>query len=136
MPTKQSHAQCHLYEPLILGSRHRPSYHAAREEIKHNGKGEPSFIRPDGGDIAGPLLVGPPRHKIALEQIGSDACFWIAVGRSCAMASTASAEPQLSHQASYALARAADPLLAQLDVQTRTAVELSIGVISGLNLLS
>src|SRR5215470_10318481 len=133
---EQGHTQCHLYERLILGGRHGPSYHAAREEIKHNGQVEPALIRPDGGDIAGPLLVGSRRHKIAIEQIGSDSCCWIAVGSPCAMASTASAKSQLSHQARYALARAADPLLAQLDVQTRTAIELSMGVISGLNLLS
>ena len=44
MPTNQSHAESCFNERLVLGRSHCPSYHATREEIKHNGKIEPSDV--------------------------------------------------------------------------------------------
>jgi hypothetical protein len=67
--TSECHVQSLYDQGCILGRCHRPSYHYAREQIKHNRKKEPSFPRPDVGSICHPFLVGGVSMEVALEKV-------------------------------------------------------------------
>ena len=57
-----------------------PADDSSREKVNDEGKTNPTFPRPDIGDVARPLLVRPARREVLLQEIRRDVEGMIAVG--------------------------------------------------------
>jgi len=54
------------------GVAHRPSDHAAREQVDDDSDVEPPFGRPDAGEVGDPPLVGRLGGELAVEDVVGD----------------------------------------------------------------
>ena len=90
----------------------------------------------DDGDIGEPFLVRFSCFKLLFEPVGSHRMAVLAIGCYDPTVFAFDAQPLLTHQTCYALARATQPPITQLDMNARTSIRLSILVVDPLNLLS
>ncbi len=94
---------------------------------------EPSFRCPHRADIPSPLFMRATGRKILSEEIRRDTRCRLTSGRHPPMLPSTSAQTLLLQQTSDPFARTPDPLSWQFGIQTGTAIDLPIGLLSCLN---
>jgi len=93
------------------------------------------LLRPDGSDIASPLLIGTTRRKILIQQVWGHSCSRFTCGRGRPMMPTTSGQTPFSHQTSDPLAGTGNAPCPQFGMDTWTPIHLSAGLVGFLNVL-
>src|SRR5215469_3574302 len=92
------HAQCLHHERSILSGRHGPSYHHARKQVKHHCQVQPPLRCPKVAGVSHPFGIGPIGAEVALKQVGSYQCAWLALRGNRAMTRTLRTELSFPHE--------------------------------------
>ena len=66
-------------------------------KVQHEGQIDPALAGPDASDVASPLVVGPSRMEVAVQQVRRDAEGMIADGRCLAFAGPDHLDAVLAH---------------------------------------
>lgn len=119
---RDRHVQGPQGEILLHAIADRPADDTAREKVNDHGQIDPTFPRPDIGDVACPLLVWPARGEVLLQEIRRDVEGVIAVGRALELPAADDMDAVLAHQPAHPALADADAQLVQLLGHARPAV--------------
>jgi len=104
---------------------HRPTDHAARNEIKHDGQVKPALARWNVSNIPGPNAIRPANSldvKVTRQQVRRDRQCVIRVGRLAKAARLNTSNSGAFHEPTDSLRPDLPALRTQLDVDARTTV--------------
>src|SRR5581483_7380365 len=125
-PARHSHAQRHLDQLPIFGSRHGPADSLTREEIQADGEIQPPLSGLDGPGIRDPPGVRTLSGNRSIQQIGSKTRLFLTFRGGLARALRESADAQRLHQAHDPFASPMDSLLTPFGMDTRAPVDLAV----------
>lgn len=126
MPARDSHPQSQLDQFPIFRGSHSPADHLARVEVQDDRKIQPALSGLDGFGICDPLGVGTVSGKLSIQHIGSKTRMFVVFRRWFPRALRESADAQRLHQTHDPFAPTTDPVLAQLGMDARAAVNVAV----------